>query len=264
MGLVIVVGIVVASVAAPLLPIDNPYHQDFTALLQPPSLAHPLGTDNLGRDTLSRVVYAGRTDLQLGFICATLSFVFGMALGGIAGFYRGIWATVIMRTVDAFLAISFLVLVIAIVADIGPGLTGVYIGIIVISWTIYARITYAEMLSLREQEFMLAGPTLGFSNARIIFRHAPPNLVRPNLALATASEIAPDILALTTLSYLGLGEQPPTPEWGSLIAGGQTDPFTAWWISILPGAVVVVVGIGFSLIAEWITENVGGRRRAAR
>lgn len=261
-GLTIVVGMTVLSVLAPFLPLPDPLFQDLTARLQPPSPLHPFGTDNLGRDMFSRVIHAGQIDLTLGFVTATFSLLIGMSFGAVAGFYGGIRETAIMRTVDALLALPFLVLVIAVLAIVGPGLFGVYIGIIAVSWTIYTRITYAEMRALREQQFILAAQTLAFSNSRIIFRHALPNLIRPNLAWFM-SDIVLNILALTSLSYLGLGVQPPAPEWGALIASGQTFLVSAWWISTLPGLVVVLVGVGFVLVGEWVTEHfgaVGGSR----
>src|SRR5262245_23682827 len=260
-GLVIVVGITLLSLFARWLPIPDPLEQDIKARLQPPSLEHWFGTDNVGRDMFSRVIYGGQVDLMLGFVTATVSLAIGMTLGAIAGFYRGVRETLIMRTVDVLLALPFLVLVIAMLAIVGPGLTGVYVGIIAVSWVIYTRITYAEMLNLRERQFILAARTLAFSDRRIIFRHALPNLVRPNVAWYM-SDIVLNILALTSLSYLGLGVQPPAPEWGALIASGQTFLLKAWWISTLPGLVVVVVGVGFVLIGEWVTEHFGGERVA--
>jgi peptide/nickel transport system permease protein len=260
-GLAIVLGMTLLSVAAPLLPLTDPFQQDIKARLQPPSLAHPFGTDNLGRDMLSRVIYGGQIDLMLGFVTATCSLVIGMLLGAFAGFYRGARETLIMRVVDALLALPFLVLVIAILAVVGPGLTGVYIGIIAVSWVVYTRITYAEMLVLRERQFILAARTLAFSDRRIILRHALPNLIRPNLAWYM-SDIVLNILALTSLSYLGLGVQPPAPEWGALIFSGQTYLLKAWWISTIPGLVVVVVGVGFVLLGEWVTEHYGGGEAA--
>jgi len=256
-GLTIVLGMALLSLLAPWLPIPDPLKQDIKNRLQPPSIGHLFGTDNLGRDMLSRVIYAGQVDLLLGFVTATCSMVIGMTLGAFAGFYRGKRETLIMRTVDVLLALPFLVLVISILAIVGPGLSGVYIGIIAVSWVIYTRITCAEMIQLRERQFILAARTLAFSDRRIIFRHALPNLVRPNLAWYM-SDIVLNILALTSLSYLGLGVQPPTPEWGALISGGQTFLLKAWWISTLPGLVVVIVGVGFVLIGEWVTEHIGG------
>ena len=181
----------------------------------------------------------------------------GMALGVYAGYFGGIRESLIMRTVDAVLSLPFLVLVLAIVAAVGPGLAGVYVAIIAVSWTIYARISYSQMLVLREKQFILAARTLAFSDARIVFKHALPNVFGPNIAWLI-SDIIANILGLAILSYLGVGIQPPDPEWGALIADGQTYLRTAWWISTIPGLVLVVVGIGFLLIGDWFTTRLAG------
>jgi peptide/nickel transport system permease protein len=222
--------------------------------LQPPSPAHPFGTDDLGRDLLSRVVHGGRTDLVFGFVTTYVSLVIGVALGAIVGYYGGWRETVVMRLVDTMIAFPFIVLVLAIVAIVGPGLAGIYIGMIAVSWTMYARITHAEMLVLRERQFILAARTLGYSDARVIIRHAIPNLLRSNLVFSM-SDMVLNILALASLSYLGVGMQPPTPEWGVLIAGGQTYLLTGWWISTLPGMVIVVMGVGFSLFGDGLADR---------
>jgi peptide/nickel transport system permease protein len=261
-GLVIVGTLLVASIAAPLLPLSDPLGVDYGARLLPPSFAHPLGTDNLGRDMLSRVVYGARIDLTLGFVTVACSMAIGIPLGMLAGFRRGVLEPVIMRTVDAFLAFPFLVLVLAVVAIVGPGLLGIYIGMIVVSWTVYARITFSEMVVLREAEFILAARTLGFSDARILLRHALPNILRANLSFAI-SDIVYNILALASLSYIGVGVQPPSPEWGSLIATGRDQLLSAWWISTLPGIAVVITGIGFALVGEGLAERLNARRRSA-
>jgi peptide/nickel transport system permease protein len=159
-----------------------------------------------------------------------------------------------MRLVDTLIAFPFLVLVLAIVGMVGPGLLGVYIGIIVVSWTIYARITYSEMLVLRERQYILAARTLGYSDWRILIRHAIPNLLRPNLVVSLV-DVVLNVLALASLSYLGLGVKPPTPELGSLIAGGQPYLLTGWWITTLPGLVVVLLGVGFSLVGEAVADR---------
>ena len=256
-GLVIVLGMYVVGLLAPLLGIGDPLKLDYGSALLPPSLAHPFGTDNLGRDMLVRVVYSARVDLTLGFVTATCSMLIGMALGVYAGYFGGIRESLIMRTVDAVLSLPFLVLVLAIVAAVGPGLTGVYVAIIAVSWTIYARISYSQMLVLREKQFILAARTLAYSDARIVFKHALPNIFGPNIAWLI-SDIIANILGLAILSYLGVGIQPPDPEWGALIADGQTYLRSAWWISTIPGLVVVVVGIGFLLIGDWFTARFSG------
>jgi peptide/nickel transport system permease protein len=253
-GLAIVLSIAGLSVAAPLLPISGPNVVDVKAALQPPSLAHVFGTDNLGRDMFSRVVYGAQVDLLLGVVTTYVSLIIGVAVGAFAGYFRGKRESFLMRLVDTLIAFPFIVLVLAIVGLVGPGLIGVYIGIIIVSWTVYARITYSEMLVLRERQFILAARTLGYSDSRVIFRHAIPNLLRPNIVFSL-SDVVLNILALAALSFLGVGVKPPTPELGSLIAGGQPYLLTAWWITTLPGLIVVLIGVGFILFGEGVADR---------
>jgi peptide/nickel transport system permease protein len=219
-----------------------------------------MGTDNLGRDIFSRVVYAARVDLQIGFITTYVPLVYGVILGAIAGYFGGWVDSVIMRFVDVVIAFPFLVLVIAILAVVGPGVKGIYIAVLAVAWAMYARLTRAEMLVLREQHFMLAGEALGFSRRRIIFRHAIPNLLRPNLVFSMADFVL-NILLVASLSFLGLGVRPPTPEWGAMVADGQNFLLNAWWITTLPGIVIVVVGIALSLIGDGLADRLGERFR---
>ena len=260
LGVLIVGGIAAVCFAAPLLPIADPDALDYTAVLQPPSLAHPFGTDELGRDMLARVLSGGAIDLLLGFVTTYVSLILGVALGAFAGYYRGRRETVIMRLVDTMIAFPFIVLVLSIVAVIGPGLAGVYVAIIVIGWTLYARLTYSEMLALRDRQFILAARTLGFSDARILLRHAIPNVLRPSLVFSM-SDLVLNILVLVGLSYLGVGVQPPQAEWGALIAGGQANLMTGWWISTLPGLVVVLLGVGVSLVGDGLADRLGVQSR---
>lgn len=260
LGALIVIGVVGLCFAAPLLPLTDPDALDYTAVLQPPSLAHFFGTDELGRDMFVRVLTGGAIDIQLGFITTYVSLVIGVALGAIAGYFRGVRETVIMRLVDTMIAFPFIVLILSIVAVVGPGLGGVYVAIIVIGWTLYARLTYSEMLALRERQFILAARTLGFSDSRVILRHAIPNLLRPSLVFSL-SDLILNILVLVGLSYLGVGVQPPQAEWGALIAGGQSNLLTGWWISTLPGLVVVLLGVGVSLFGDGLADRLGARTR---
>lgn len=261
----LVVGIVmvglVAGVAAfaGVLGLPDPDALDLTARLVPPSAGHLFGTDNLGRDMLSRVAYGGRIDLLLGVGVTVASLLIGLVIGTAVGFFRGPLEVIVMRLVDLLLSLPFIVLILAIIAIIGPGLAGVVAGMLAVGWTIYARITFSEMLVLRERQFVMAARTLGYGNGRVIVRHAIPNLFRPNIAFSL-SDVVGNILALAALSYLGVGVQPPTPEWGSLIAGGQGYILTAWWISTMPGLVVVFVGVGLTLIGEWISSQFTTRR----
>ena len=219
-----------------------------------------MGTDNLGRDVFSRVVYAARVDLQIGVIMTYVPLVTGVVLGAIAGYFGGWVDTLIMRLVDVVIAFPFLVLVIAILAVVGPGLTGMYIAVLAVGWSLYARLTRAEMLVLREQQFVLAAESLAFSRWRIIFRHAVPNLLRPNIVFSMADFVL-NILLAASLSFLGLGVRPPTAEWGAMVADGQNFLLNAWWITTLPGLVIVIVGIGLSLIGDGLAERLGERFR---
>jgi peptide/nickel transport system permease protein len=253
-GIGIVGGFVALALLAPLLPLPDPYAADNGAALSPPSPAHILGTDDVGRDLFSRVLYGTQIDLVFGFIGTYLSLVIGVLAGTIAGYVGGRRETLLMRLVDGSFAFPFIVLVLGIVAIVGPGLLGVYIGVIVASWPIYARLSHAEMRVLREKQFILAARTLGLSDARVIVRHAIPNLIRPSIVFSCYDLIS-NILVLASLSYLGVGVQPPAPEWGALIAGGQTYLLTAWWITMLPGLVVVLFGIGASLVGEGLADR---------
>lgn len=262
-GLFIVLATLLLSILAPYLPLPGPNEVDYHARLAPPSFSHFFGTDNLGRDMFSRVVYGAQIDLAVGFVTVAASMVIGILLGLIAASFGGIIETIIMRVVDALLAFPFIVLVLAIVAVIGPGLTGVIIGMIGVGWTVYARITFSEMRALRERQFMLAAQTLGYKRSRILLRHALPNVLRPNIAFSI-SDVILNILGLAGLSYLGAAVKPPTPEWGALISAGQAFLQTGWWISTLPGVAIVIVGIGFSLLGEGVADALGTTNEATR
>jgi peptide/nickel transport system permease protein len=259
-GIAIVAITVIAAIFAPLIAPYPPNAQDLLSSLEPPSWHHLFGTDELGRDIFSRVVWAARIDLQIGIITTYIPLVTGMAVGAVAGYFGGKIDTVLMRLVDVVIAFPFLVLVIALLAIIGPGLTGLYIAVLAVGWSIYARLTRAEMLVLREQQFMLAVEALGFSRRRIILRHAVPNLLRPNLVFSMADFVL-NILLAASLSFLGLGVQPPQAEWGAMVAEGQTYLLSAWWITTFPGIAIVVVGVGLSLIGDGLAERLGERFR---
>jgi peptide/nickel transport system permease protein len=253
---VIVGGVGLLALVVPYLGFANPNVPHLQDAFQAPSWQHPMGTDQLGRDILARVLYAGRLDYTVGIVTTYIPLLLGVALGAVAGYLGGWVDTVTMRVVDVVTAFPFMVLVLAVIAVFGPGLKGVYVGLIVVGWSLYARVTRGEMLVLREREFMLAAETLGYSRRRIMFKHAIPNVIRPSLVFSML-DIVLNILLLASLSYLGLGVQPPTAEWGQMIAEGQTFLFSAWWISTLPGLVVVLVGVGFSLIGDGLADRLG-------
>jgi peptide/nickel transport system permease protein len=262
-GVGLVAIIVLASLLASVVAPGSPTKQSLVDAFQHPSGSHLFGTDQFGRDVFSRTLHGIRVDLVLGLVTTYVPMVLGIALGAIAGYYRGWRESVIMRLVDVTIALPFIVLVLAIVAIVGPGLKGVYIGVIVVSWALYARLTRAEMLVLREQQFIVAARALGYSTPRILIRHALPHLLRPNLVFSMA-DIVLNILVLASLSFLGVGVQPPAPELGGIIADGQQYLLTSWWITTLPGLVLVLIGAGFSLIGDGLADRFGRRLELPR
>jgi peptide/nickel transport system permease protein len=258
MGATFVVGLALAGLLAPLLAPADPTAIDLPNRLQSPSWDHWLGTDSFGRDILSRVLYAIRLDLGVVLAITYAPMVVGMAVGAFVGFRRGWVDGVVVRLIDALIAFPFLVMVIAIVAIVGPGISGVVIGVLAVGWTLYARLTRGEMLVLREQQFVLAARTLGYSTSRILLRHALPNLLRSNLVFSMA-DIVLNLLLLAGLSYLGLGVQAPTAELGAMVAEGQQFLLEAWWVATLPGIVIVVLGAGFSMLGDSLADRLGAQ-----
>jgi peptide/nickel transport system permease protein len=260
------VGILVAAALTAIFAgLIAPYDPNAIALqdrLQAPSLAHVMGTDTYGRDIASRVVYAIRLDLQVIFIITYVPLAMGMVIGAYTGYFGGWLDSIGMRMVDGVIAFPFLVLVIAIVAIAGTGLTGIYIGVLAVGWALYARLTRGEMLVLREQDFILAARGLGYSTTRIIYRHAMPNLLRSNIVFS-AADLVLNLLLLASLSYLGLGVQPPTAELGSMVAEGQSVLLQSWWVATLPGLVIVVLGVSFSMIGDGLADRLGRQFRLA-
>ena len=260
-GVSIVGMIVLAGVFAPLIAPYDPYHQDFLSALQPPSLAHPFGTDMIGRDVFSRVLYGIRIDVQIGFFTTYVPMIYGVAIGAAAGYFGGWVDACMMRLLDIFVAFPFLVLIIVVLSILGPGVHNIYIAVFLVAWTMYARLARAEMLVERNKDYILAARTLGFGSGRIIFRHALPNIINSSIVFSMADFVL-NILLVSGLSFLGLGVQPPLPEWGAMIAEGRDFIFQAWWISTLPGFVVVVAGAGLSLIGDGLSQRLGQRQHA--
>jgi peptide/nickel transport system permease protein len=257
-GIVIIGLITLAGLAAPLLTSYDPIVGDFNNALAPPSLAHPFGTDSTGRDLFSRTLYAAKLDLQIGLITTYIPFAIGLILGTIAGYFGGWFDLVLMRLVDVAIAFPFLVLIIVILAILGPGIQNMYIAVFLLAWTMYARLSRAEMLVVREQEYILAARALGYSPLRIIFRHALPNVISSSLVFSM-SDIVLNILLASAISFLGMGVQPPTPEWGAIITDGRNFLLRAWWISTLPGIAIVITGLGFSFIGDGLARLLGQR-----
>ena len=231
---------------------------DYRATLKPPSFAHWFGTDNFGRDVLSRTIWAARVDLQIAVFCTLFPAIFGSLFGCIVGYTGGVLDGVFRRVVDIAITIPFLVLVIAIVAVLGPGLLNMYIAVSAVNWIIYARLIRGEIISLKRRDYAAAGRVMGYGAPRILFRHLLPNALSP-VMVYWMTDMALAILLGSSLGYLGLGAQPPTSEWGVLIGDGKNFMTTAWWMSIFPGVAIVIAGTGFSLLGDGLARMV--RRR---
>jgi peptide/nickel transport system permease protein len=252
-GLIIVALILFVCIAAPLFTSYNPDTQNLNATLQSFSGHHLLGTDQEGRDTFTRLLYGGRTDLRIAFIAVLFPFVLGTILGSVAGYFGGWVDMIIMRLVDIVVAFPFFVLVIALVFVLGAGERSIYVAITLVGWVSYARIVRGEILVAKRQEYVLAAQAGGLSSLRVMARHLLPNVITQAIIYAM-SDIVQDILAIVTLSYLGLGIQPPAPDWGTMIADGQNFLTTHWQLTTIPGLAVVVTGLGLSLIGDGLAD----------
>ncbi len=242
----------VAIFADSLAPYD-PIKMDYQAVLRPPGTqGHFLGTDKFGRDILSRIIVATRIDLSIGIICVLIPFVFGCVVGAVSGYYGGVIDSLLMRIIDISVAFPFYVLVITILAILGPGLLNMYIALILVGWIAYARIIRGEVLVAKNQEYVLAARALGYSNWRILIQHLLPNTISPTIVFAM-SDVVMVIMAGASLGFLGLGVQPPRPEWGVEIAHGREFITIAPWLSILPGVALAIVGVAFSLLGDGLS-----------
>ncbi len=252
-GLILLGLIIVAALAAPLLSSYNPIAQNLNATLLGPSAHHLLGTDQLGRDVFTRLLYGLRNDLRIAFIAVLFPFCIGVVLGSIAGYFGGWVDTVIMRLVDIVVAFPFYVLIIALVFVLGPGQRSIYIAITLVGWVSYARIIRGEILVAKRQDYVLAAQSGGLSAIRIMGKHLLPNVVTQAIIYAM-SDIVQDILAIVTLGYFGLGVPPPTPDLGSMINDGQNFLTTHWQLTTFPGLAVVIVGLSLSLIGDGLAD----------
>jgi peptide/nickel transport system permease protein len=245
--------IIVLALLAPVASWHDPVQQDLLHILQGPSWTHPLGTDELGRDEWARLLYGARTDLRVAFLAVLFPFVIGTAIGLVAGYFGGWVDTVANWFVNVVVAFPFYVLIIALVFALGSGTRNIYIAITIVGWVSYTRIVRGEVLVAKRREYVLAAQAGGLSNARIIGRHLLPNVITQAIVFAM-SDIVLDILAIVTLGYLGLGVQPPTADWGKMIADGQTYLTTHWELSTIPGIAVVITALGLSLLADGLAD----------
>jgi peptide/nickel transport system permease protein len=249
---------IVVAVAAPWLAPYDPIAQNLAATLEPPNATHLLGTDNFGRDILSRIIWGTRLDLQMGVFGVVFPFLIGTTIGVAAGYAGGIVDVLLMRLLDVTISFPFFVLIIAIVAVLGPGLISFYIALALVGWVSYARLVRSRVIVLKQAEFVMAARSLGYSGLRIAFRHILPNAIMPAVVFSVSDAVL-DIVLGSSLSYLGLGIQPPTPEWGLMIAEGQTFIATAWWMTSFAGLAILLLATGFSLLADGFAEKLGLR-----
>jgi peptide/nickel transport system permease protein len=265
-GLAITAGGILIAVFAPLLAPYDPDAQDIlNSLVGPSWLAggapgHLLGTDQVGRDVLSRIIFGSRVSLSIGFLAVAISAPLGVTIGLVTAYYGGWLEDLMMRLADAQLAIPFLLLAIAIVAVLGPGLTNVILVLGLASWVVYARVVRAEVLSLKNKEFVEAARAIGATDARVIVCHILPNTLVPVSVIATFA-VAHMILAESSLSFLGLGVPPPTPTWGGMVGDSRNYLTTAWWLPVFPGLAIALTVQGVNFLGDWLREALDPRRR---
>ena len=258
-GLALTIAFLLLTVLAPIIAPYDPYDQDLSSALSPPSLDHWLGADQYGRDVLSRVLYGTRTALLAVVVADGLALVAGCALGLVAGFFGGAVEAVIMRLVDVLLAFPYLLLALIIVAALGPGLTNSMIAIGIVYTPQYARLIRGQVLSIRQTDYVRAARALGSSQLRLMLRHVLPNSFPPILVMATL-QAGSVVVETAGLSFLGLGAQPPSPDWGALLAEGQSYFLTAWWIATFPGLAIFLLVLGFNLLGDALRDHFDPRR----
>lgn len=260
-GMLILIGLVGIALFAPWLAPQDPSQIHLEEKLRGPSGSHLFGTDPLGRDVLSRVIYGARVSVLVGFTTVGICFVLGTLLGCVAGYYGGWPDEVIMRSVDVVLAFPGILLAITLTAILGPSLRNVILALSVMGWVGYARIVRAQVLTLRESEFVLAARALGVGDARLLYRHIFPNILAPLIVEATFG-IAGAVLAEAGLSFLGLGTQPPAPSWGSMLNEGRQFLFVSPHMTLAPGIAIMTVVLGLNLLGDALRDRFDVRREA--
>ena len=255
----IVVGLLfLISFLAPWLAPHDPDFIDVYARLEPPSLNHPFGTDPLGRDVLSRMIYGSRVSLKVGFVAVGLATLIGIFFGSLAGYYGGPIDAGIMRFVDLMLCFPTFFLILAVIAILEPSIWNIMIVIGLTSWMSVARLVRAEFMTLKKRDFVQAARAMGAGDFRIIFNHILPNALAPVLVSATLG-VAGAILVESALSFLGIGVQPPTPSWGNILTDGKDNITLAWWLSLYPGLAILITVLGYNLLGEGIRDSIDPR-----
>ncbi|HKA62793.1 MAG TPA: ABC transporter permease [Methylomirabilota bacterium] len=260
-GITIASLVILAAVAAPLLVRHDPLQSDLAAGLKPPgSPGHPLGTDQLGRDLLARVLHGARIALFIGLCCVLLTAMVGGLLGLLAGYFEGWPGAVLMRLADVQLSFPFILLALTINAIVGLGLRNIIVSLSVAGWVVYARVVRGEVLSVKERDFVHAAQALGLGRVRLLFRHVLPN-VAPSIVILASLQFAQFIVAEAAISFLGFGVQPPTPAWGSMLSESRDYLYVAWWLAAFPGAALALTALGINLVGDWLRDVLDPRFR---
>lgn len=250
-GLAILLLLVVTVIFSPLT--KDPTEIDLRECLQPPSLKHPFGTDHLGRDVFARVVHATKVDLIVSLIIVCLSTLIGVTLGLISGYYGGLIDKVVVCFIDIFLALPELILALVIVGALGPGLLNSALALVALGWVRYARVTRGSVMSVKERQFVESLKALGIDDFSLIVRHILPNVISPVITIAML-HLGHTVLSLASLGFLGLGAQPPTPEWGTMLYEARSYLRSAWWLSVFPGLAIMVTVMSFTLLGDGIRD----------
>ncbi len=253
-GLLLALAAVTAAVGAPWLAPHDPVTGDFAQGLKPPGTpGHPWGTDQLGRDLLSRVLHGARVALFIGLCTVLLTAVGGGLLGLVAGFFEGWVGAVLMRLADVQLSFPFIVLALTINAIVGLGLRNIILSLAAAGWVVYARVVRGEVLSVKQREYVQAAAALGMGRARVLFRHVLPN-VAPSIIIVASLQFSQFVVAEAAISFLGFGVQPPTPAWGSMLSEGRDFLYVAWWLAAFPGAALALTALGINLVGDWLRD----------
>ncbi len=254
LGLLVASLAVLVALAAPWLAPHDPLRSDFSAGLKPPGTpGHLFGTDQLGRDLFSRVLYGARVALFIGFCTVLLTALVGGLLGLLAGFFGGWPGTVLMRIVDVQLSFPFIFLALTINAIVGLGLRNIIISLSAAGWVVYARVVRGEVLSVKQRDYVQAAAALGVGRARILFVHVLPN-VAPSIIVVASLQFSQFIVAEAAISFLGFGVQPPTPAWGSMLSESRDFLYVAWWLAAFPGAALALTALGINLVGDWLRD----------
>ena len=260
-GLVLTVAVVAAAAAAPWLSPHDPLRADFTSGLQPPgSPGHPLGTDQLGRDLLARVLHGARLALFIGVCTVVITALVGGLLGLVAGFAERWPSAVLMRIADVQLSFPFILLAMTINAIVGLGLRNIILSLSAAGWVVYARVVRGEVLSIKQRDYVHAASALGVGRARLLFRHVLPN-VAPSIIVVASLQFSQFIVAEAAISFLGFGVQPPTPAWGSMLSESRDFLYVAWWLAAFPGIALALTALGVNLLGDWLRDTLDPKLR---